>query len=219
MIGAIDGNHLEIPKPKTNQAAYINRKGYHSLLLQGVVDHRNKFIDVFCGEPGSMHDARLLRRSALYAQVLSNPNSIGPNKFIVGDTAYPSLHWLVTPFKDNGHLTREQNMFNYRLLKGRFRRLRKFDNISKQLCTEMIMVACILHNICIDANDVIQGDRFDFNQPQHVQFLSLTTHIFFIFRTDGGFMTATLAASLGAAQNLYEIALLLLEQLNVQDAL
>jgi hypothetical protein len=33
--------------------------------------------------------------------------------------------------------------------------------------------------------------------------LSLTTHIFFIFRTDGGFMTATLAASLGAAQNLY----------------
>jgi hypothetical protein len=183
MIGAIDGSHLEIPKPKTNQAAYINRKGYHSLLLQGVVDHRKKFIDVFCGEPGSMHDARLLRKSALYAQVLSNPNSIGPNKFIVGDTAYPNLHWLVTPFKDNGHLTREQNMFNYRLsasriviehafglLKGRFRRLRKFDNISKQLCTEMIMVACILHNICIDANYVIQGDRFDFNQPQHVQF-------------------------------------------------
>jgi hypothetical protein len=32
-------------------------------------------------------------------------------------------------------------------------------------------------------------------------------------------MTATLAASLGAAQNLYEIASLLLEQLNVQDAL
>jgi hypothetical protein len=98
-------------------------------------------------------------------------------------TQHPNLHWLVTPFKDNGHLTCEQNMFNYRLsasriviehafglLKGRFRRLRKFDNISKQLCTEMIMVACILHNICIDANDLIEGDRFDFNQPQHVQF-------------------------------------------------
>jgi hypothetical protein len=57
-------------------------------------------------------------------------------------------------------------MFHYRLSasriafglpEGRFRRLRKFDNISKQLCKEMIMAACTLHNICIDANDVIES--------------------------------------------------------------
>ncbi|GLV34035.1 hypothetical protein CBL_05055 [Carabus blaptoides fortunei] len=35
-----------------------DRKGTCSILLQGVVDHRCIFIDVFCGEPGSTHDAR-----------------------------------------------------------------------------------------------------------------------------------------------------------------
>ncbi|KAJ3638704.1 hypothetical protein MTP99_002049 [Tenebrio molitor] len=40
-----------------------------------------------------------------------------------------------------------------------------------------------------------------------------------ILRSHTGCMTATLAASLGAAQNLYRKASLLLEQVNIQDAL
>jgi hypothetical protein len=49
--------------------------------------------------------------------------------------------------------------------------------------------------------------------------VSSTTHIFLSISHRWGFMTATLAASLWAAQNLYEIASLLLKQLNVPDAL
>ncbi|KAG5877220.1 hypothetical protein JTB14_036428 [Gonioctena quinquepunctata] len=113
-IGAIDGSHIEIPKPEQNQDSYINRKGYHSLLLQGVVDNNKKFIDVFCGEPGSLHDARLLRRSALYGKNLEDPAFMG-DFFLLGDSAYPNLEWIVTPFSDTGFLSEEQKLFNKRL--------------------------------------------------------------------------------------------------------
>jgi len=33
-IGAIDGTHINIPAPKENAEAYVNRKGRHSIQLQ-----------------------------------------------------------------------------------------------------------------------------------------------------------------------------------------
>ncbi|KAB0800107.1 hypothetical protein PPYR_07987 [Photinus pyralis] len=138
VIGCIDGTHIEINKPRLNQDSYINRKGYHSLLMQGVVNNKKKFIDVFCGEPGSMHDARLLRKSGIYRTILNNAN-VMKNYIILGDSAYPNLDWLVTPFKDNGKLSVRQKEFNkkisatrvivensFGLLKCRFRRLKKW---------------------------------------------------------------------------------------------
>lgn len=56
VIGAIDGSHIRIVAPKENHNSYINRKSYHSVLLQGVCDHRMLFIDVYAGEVGSIHD-------------------------------------------------------------------------------------------------------------------------------------------------------------------
>lgn len=49
IIGIIDGSHIPIAKPTINQESYINRKGYHSLILQGVCDEKKRFIDVSCG--------------------------------------------------------------------------------------------------------------------------------------------------------------------------
>ncbi|XP_044763942.1 protein ANTAGONIST OF LIKE HETEROCHROMATIN PROTEIN 1-like isoform X1 [Coccinella septempunctata] len=149
-IGFIDGSHIEIPKPDKNQDSYINRKGYHSLLLQGVVDHNKKFIDVFCGEPGSLHDARLLRRSALYATISDNPDFIG-EYYLLGDSAYSNLDWIVTPYPDTEFLSENQKIFNQRLsskrvvvknafglLKGRFRRLKGLENLKLDLCYQLI---------------------------------------------------------------------------------
>lgn len=186
-IGAIDGSHIMIPKPEENQDSYINRKGYHSLLLQGVVDNNKKFIDVFCGEPGSLHDARLLRRSAIYAKILENPDFIGAF-YLLGDSAYPNLNWIVTPFTDTGFLSEEQKLFNKRhsskrvvvenafgLLKGRFRRLRGLENWNLTLCAEIILGSCILHNICMDdtINLVDDIEENDENQPPNMPFQGL----------------------------------------------
>lgn len=65
-VGAIDGSHIRIDKPTEDADSYINRKQYFSLHIQGTVDHKLKFIDVFIGYPGSVHDARVLKNSSIY---------------------------------------------------------------------------------------------------------------------------------------------------------
>ncbi|KAL1250552.1 hypothetical protein QQF64_018348 [Cirrhinus molitorella] len=57
-IGAIDGSHIPIIAPEEYHCDYFNRKGWHSIILQGVVDGKGLFWNVFTGLPGSLHDAR-----------------------------------------------------------------------------------------------------------------------------------------------------------------
>ena len=48
-IGAIDGSHIPIIAPSENPLDYYNRKGYHSVILQALVDHEYRFLDVYVG--------------------------------------------------------------------------------------------------------------------------------------------------------------------------
>ena len=50
--GAIDGTHIPIISPEYCPADYFNHKGWHSVIMQGVVDHLGHFTDVYCGWPG-----------------------------------------------------------------------------------------------------------------------------------------------------------------------
>lgn len=156
ILGCIDCSHIKIKAPRENKEEYFNRKHCYSLHLQAVVDANNAFIDVFAGEPGSMHDSR--------DQEITFPN----NSVLLGDSAYPAGYWIVGPYKDNGYLN-QQRQFNYihsatriavenafGLLKTRFRRLLHFteqDNL--KTITNLIVCGCILHNICILQNDDI----------------------------------------------------------------
>ncbi|KAA8578711.1 hypothetical protein FQN60_009233, partial [Etheostoma spectabile] len=65
-VGAIDGSHIPIIAPQEYHCEYFNRKGWHSIILQGVVDGKGLFWNVFAGLPGSIHDARVLRLSQLW---------------------------------------------------------------------------------------------------------------------------------------------------------
>ena len=69
VIGAIDGSHVAIKAPGTHQDVYINKKGFHSVVLQAVCDHRMLFTDCFVGYPGSTHGARVLKNSDLFDRV------------------------------------------------------------------------------------------------------------------------------------------------------
>lgn len=107
----------------------------------------------------------MLKRSALYEKAFQR--QILQETFLLGDSAYPSLRWLVPPFKDNGNLSNNQKDFNYRhsstrivientfgLLKGRFRRLKFFENIKIGFVVKCVIGACVLHNICINFDDL-----------------------------------------------------------------
>jgi len=65
-LGAMDGSHIRIDRSTEDPDSYINRKQYFSVHIQGTVNHKMKFLDVFIGYPGSVHDSRVFRNSPLY---------------------------------------------------------------------------------------------------------------------------------------------------------
>ncbi|XP_025155808.1 putative nuclease HARBI1 isoform X3 [Harpegnathos saltator] len=109
IIGSIDGSHIRIDKPSEDPVAYINRKHYFCIHMQGTVNEQNKFLDVLIGYPGSMHDARVFANSSLAEDL---PALCHNGNIIFGDAAYPCLPQLITPYRDNGHLTQAQRNFN-----------------------------------------------------------------------------------------------------------
>ena len=54
----------------------------------------------------------VLRRSILYEIASEDKEILFPNDtFVLGDSIYPTLPWLIPPFRDNGHLTSQQTEF------------------------------------------------------------------------------------------------------------
>lgn len=62
VIGAFEGTHIPIIGQQQYNENYINRKGFLSIILQGVCDHNIKFTDCFAGWPGSVQDAERKRK-------------------------------------------------------------------------------------------------------------------------------------------------------------
>ena len=97
-VGGIDGCHIRIKARLKDAEDYINRKDYHSIVLQGLVDNNYIFRDAFVGLPGKSHDARIFKNSALYQECLQKTfypepcldiNNTSIPALILGDSAYP----------------------------------------------------------------------------------------------------------------------------------
>jgi hypothetical protein len=149
--------------PKESSGSYVNRKGYHSILLQGVCDHTKLFTDVYVGEVGSIHDYTMFLRSEVSEFGAEN---FPDDTHLVGDLAYKLTERMLVGFKNNGHLTQIQKNFNkmlskarvniensFALLKGRFRRLKYMETVKPDLTCLLLVAACLLHNLCILAGD------------------------------------------------------------------
>ena len=74
-----------------------------------VCDAELKFVDVVAKWPGSVHDARILRRSPLFEAFESNRNPV--TGFMLGDSGYMLRDWLLTPLT-NPRTPREM-AYNY----------------------------------------------------------------------------------------------------------
>lgn len=94
---------------------------------------------------------------------------------MLGDSAYSLAMYMLVPYKDRGHLSPAETKYNkkhsqtriivecaFALLKGRFRRLKtvvaKLENIPN-----IIVCACVLHNLCLD-NDDEGDDMIDYEE-------------------------------------------------------
>ncbi|KAG0423657.1 hypothetical protein HPB47_000581 [Ixodes persulcatus] len=64
-VGALDGCQFAVSRPQENASDYHNYKGWYSIILLALVDHRYRFRYVNVGAPGRCHDAHVFRRSEL----------------------------------------------------------------------------------------------------------------------------------------------------------
>ena len=78
--------------------------------LQVVADSNLMLLDAYTGYPGSVHDARVLRASGLFQKLTQNPPAA--QFHLLGDSAYPLTSFLLTPYRDNGHLSSFQHRYN-----------------------------------------------------------------------------------------------------------
>ncbi|KAK3932569.1 Protein ALP1-like, partial [Frankliniella fusca] len=89
------------------------------LLLVGVVDHTLLFRDIYVGEPGSLHDSRVLRKSPWSSRLLEDETLLAPDEYILGDAAYILTNKVLVPYRNYGNLTIHQTNYNYRLSSSR----------------------------------------------------------------------------------------------------
>ena len=169
--GAIDRSYIPIQAPSECPKDYYtcNRKGFHSILLQGLADHRYCFLDINIGWPGLMHDVQVLANSellkngqngALFPQQPKLMKGLSVLLLVVGDPTYPLLPWIMKPYSNTGRVSRQQRLFNYRLscarvvienafgtLKGHLQCLLKQNDTNLDMMSTVVAVCTMLHNV------------------------------------------------------------------------
>lgn len=122
---------------------------------------------------GSVHDARVWRLSDIKTLIEQDENRFFQNQYhLLADSAYPLSHYMLVPYRDNGHLNHVQRTFNTKLsktrvvverafgiLKGRFRKLKYIYMYNTEMIPLVILTCCILHNICIEHEDEPIGEN------------------------------------------------------------
>ena len=146
----------------------------------GLIGYNKRFLYAAVGAPGSTHDARLLKDSSIYSDII-NGNVI-PDWVVrlgdfgeiplvaIGDSAFPQFAWLIKACNENTR-DNQKKCFNKRLcgtrvvtenaygmLKGRWRILFKKKTQCQLFNLRYIVMACIaLHNLCIEISDPCQS--------------------------------------------------------------
>ncbi|CAG8664161.1 6218_t:CDS:1, partial [Dentiscutata heterogama] len=174
VIGAIDGSHIPLMEApsKINKDLYMSRKHRYSIHLQAIVDHKGYFTCYEIGWPASVHNAKVFKYSYLYR----NNNLFCKNEdYLLGDSAYSLLTWIITPFKDpQGPDTQKQKYYNtvhsktrvvieqaFGRLKARFSFLKCMKLKDTMKGTDIIDISFILHNFVEKNNDTWEENDND----------------------------------------------------------
>ena len=118
--------------------------------------------------PGSTNDSRMLRRLslhhlAMHGNLFDRVNGDdGFSPFLIGDSGYPLLPWLMVPHRGPWQLSLAQQLFNRRLRRGRcvvenafgilkqtFRELLVKSQFHITFLPDVIVSCAILHNVLL----------------------------------------------------------------------
>ncbi|KAK9280540.1 hypothetical protein L1049_014232 [Liquidambar formosana] len=181
--GAIDTTHIMMCLPAAEPASnvWLDQEKKHSMILQAIVDPDLRFQDIVTGWPGKMNDSSVLQSSNFFKLCEKGKRLNGKKmvlcegselrEYIVGDSGYPLLPWLVTPYQGK-ELPDSKAEFNRRHFATRMvaqralARLKEMWRIiqgvmwrpDKHRLPRIILVCCLLHNIVIDLEDEAQDD-------------------------------------------------------------
>ncbi|KAI3524388.1 hypothetical protein L1887_03042 [Cichorium endivia] len=173
-----------------------------SVMVQALVDSEGRFLDVSAGWPSTMKPEMALRQSELFSAIEeSRELLIGPSyelndgtpipQYILGESCYPLLPWLITPFTKSDtddhededdvndgclNLSSSKQAFNsvhnrgMELLDTAFGRLRsRWRILSKEWMEEsiesfpyVVVACCLLHNFLIKSNEEFPDEDSDY---------------------------------------------------------
>ena len=169
-VGAIDGKHVAIRKPKKSGSYYYNYKHFFSIVMLAVVDADYKFLYVDIGANGAGSDAGIFNDTELKQALEDDKIGLPPPEplphddqpiayFIVADDAFALKTWMMKPLPIR-NMSVNQRIFNYRLsratkvvvnvfgiLASRFRCLLGTMPQSPQRVTDIALTCCVLHNL------------------------------------------------------------------------
>ncbi len=125
VLGAIDGKHVAITKPRRAGSTFYNYKKFHSIIFLAIVDAHYKFLEVDIGRNGSASDAQVFNHSAIKEAIEDGTAGLPPNDrihqddgripyFFIGDDAFALKPWLMKQYSRRG-LSRPEKIFNYQL--------------------------------------------------------------------------------------------------------
>ncbi|KAL6549636.1 hypothetical protein OROHE_008367 [Orobanche hederae] len=158
-----------------------------SLLVLALVDSEGRFLDVSAGWPGSNNPECVLKLSKLFSGVegskdhLNGPclelqSGISIPPYILGNSCYPLLPWLLTPFIENENhkeLSFSEMAFNEVHRRGMELFGMAFANVKKrwklvgkkwtEQCREafpfVIVACCLLHNFLIKCSEALPDEN------------------------------------------------------------
>lgn len=177
-IGAVDGFLLALTDPGeevADSAHYYSRKGFFALNLQVICDGHRRVLWASCNSPGATHDSRAFERSQLFDQCRLSEMMKTEGFFLIGDSAYVSSSWMVTPICGAVPGTVE-DAFNYYQSRTRISIECCFGELTQRwgflwrpsrltLGRTVAVVNALfrLHNLCVDerASDAIAESAMD----------------------------------------------------------
>ena len=117
-VEAWDGSHVYV---SSQLKSYFSFKKRYSISNMGLVTHNKRFLYAAVGAPGSTHDARLLRHTSLFKDIVSGDvipdqqlelGDFGTIPLVtVGDSGFPKFAWLLKAYDDRTN-DPQQRFFN-----------------------------------------------------------------------------------------------------------